>query len=74
MYLFWKEIKCSSAINVTEDITTVFRLALKLLAKLDFDTYKFDNSEPFGILTLILKVSSFMQLKLGSHFIIITYS
>lgn len=74
MCLFCKEIKCSSAINVTEDITTVFHLALKLLVKLDFDTYKCDDSEPFGILTLIPKVSSFMQLKPGSHFLSITYS
>lgn len=73
MCLFCKEIKCKSTINGAEYITTVFHLALKCLAKLGFDIYKFHNSEPFRILTLIPKVSSFAQLKPHSYFLSITY-
>lgn len=50
-------------------ITNVLHLALTLHAKVDFDLYKFDSSEPFGILTPIPKGLSFIQLNLGSHFI-----
>lgn len=67
MCLFCKEIKCCSTINVTECSTTVFYLELKLLEKLGFDRYTFDNSEPSRILTPIQKYFSFVQLKPASH-------
>lgn len=54
------------------NISPVFHLALKLFAEPDFDMYQFDNSEPFGTLTLIPKVSSFTQLKPSSSFLSIT--